>query len=539
MTSSPADASIDTRGAPPVRGAAPGWKRLAPALLPWLLLVGAGLYGVRFGAHWDEDKQIEALERAVEAGRLLPEWYNYPSMCFWLTCASLAPELVELAVLRERAYTRVGYPKTRAELLGTVRSSAFRHRVRCVFVLAGSLLVLWTYLAVAARRTPLEALCAATLLAGSWEIGYHLRWIAPDVIVAQFAALWLLLLSLAQRAGAGRTARRWLLAAAACAGAAASTKYPAGLLLVPVLGIAWRAASGARARLLAQCLGLFAATYLLITPGTLLEPVQFYQGLRYERWHYTELGHYGFTVEPGLDHYGRMLYYLGRELLSPFDAAALLWAALAALGLAALLRRDAAGAAWLFLAFPLLYLLYFGSTRVLFVRNLLVLAPFLAILAARGAFQALGAVRPRWARISLGSALAALVAAGLVFQAHAAWTIRQRGSDRWFLELADYLRAHPSERFHLAPKVAAAFARLEVELPNTTGATGDDGTAVDALVIFGSEGKRRGGMQSNRPGFARALFGPRDVNFPWYTPWPQRPILVVDPGVAREMGIVE
>ena len=69
---------------------------------------------------------------------------------------------------------------------------------------------------------------------------------------------------------------------------------------------------------------------------------------------------------------------------SPYLPIALVIFVLAIIGIVSLIRQNWREGAVL-LAFPLFYLLYFAMQRVMVVRNLLAVIPFLAIAAARGA----------------------------------------------------------------------------------------------------------------------------------------------------------
>jgi 4-amino-4-deoxy-L-arabinose transferase-like glycosyltransferase len=101
---------------------------------------------------------------------------------------------------------------------------AYLLRVRTVFLLITSLSVLWVYLIVLHwRGSWVEALLASAFLALSWEVAYHLRWIAADGILMQFGALTFLF---TLRASLKRHGRLWLQLAAAAAGLACGTKYP-------------------------------------------------------------------------------------------------------------------------------------------------------------------------------------------------------------------------------------------------------------------------------------------------------------------------
>ena len=79
-----------------------------------------------------------------------------------------------------------------------------------------TLSIVWMFLA-ALRCMPRRrgaALAAAGLLAFSWELGYHARWIAVDAPLAQFCALELFFFCAAWRAPSDGPVLRWYCAAA-------------------------------------------------------------------------------------------------------------------------------------------------------------------------------------------------------------------------------------------------------------------------------------------------------------------------------------
>jgi 4-amino-4-deoxy-L-arabinose transferase-like glycosyltransferase len=171
-----------------------------------LLFVATGFVGLDFGDHWDEPRLVISAQEAASAGRLVPDWYNYPSLSFDIVLAVAHAAGVDAA--------------PRDVLLLS----------RGVFLVLASLSIVWTYVAGRRLSGDIPALIGAAAVGGSWEFAYHARWVAPDALVAQFAALVLAVL-----VAAHATDRVWLrIAGAFAAGLAMGTKYPAGLLLVPV-----------------------------------------------------------------------------------------------------------------------------------------------------------------------------------------------------------------------------------------------------------------------------------------------------------------
>ena len=197
--------------------------RIAPVLLPFLLLVGTGLRGLDFGLHWDERPwQIGPTKHMVQSATLLPGYYTYPSFDYWLNLAVLSPDVVTPRKSGERLATH---------LVRVLDSQAYLFRLRAVYLVIASLALVWVYLLVLQRGGAWsEALFASCVLGGSREIAYHLRWVASDGMLMQSGALTVLL---ALRAFDTRK-QSWLMAAAAAAGVGFGTKYPGGLLVLPV-----------------------------------------------------------------------------------------------------------------------------------------------------------------------------------------------------------------------------------------------------------------------------------------------------------------
>ena len=484
--------------------------RWFPLALPLAALIGTGLWGIDFGFHWDEAQLGLAVDTAVLDGRLLPGFYNYPTMAYWLTFASLAPDLLAAA------FADQGLPLGQA-LHVALASEAHQLQVRALFLCVSSMAVVWVYLCVLRWRGSWpEALVAAALLAGSWQVGYHLRWIAPDGLLMQFGAATLACSVLAVQ---GQGNRRWAFGAAIAAGLGCGSKYPGALLLLVPLTAEW--VRGRRSdtperfwrAAVPLCL-LFAAAYLVSTPGTLLEARTFLRDVTWELQHY-RTGHGAYTVAPGPVHLGRALFYLSLVLFSPSKLVAGALFAAAALGAVVALRaRD--GHAAILLIFPAVYLLYMCSQRVMIVRNLLVLAPFLAVLGARG-LATLAAAVPRRPRLALAAAVGAVLFSHALFGAWAAGTIRDRGSRRFVDQAAQYVQAHPGTTLYVTPRV-----REELEtaaggvLPTLTT---DPGAEVDRVLLYHSETVPLGEYPANLPDFTTRWFGPYEIDPVYYSTW--------------------
>jgi hypothetical protein len=494
-----------------------GWRDLPPVLLLFALAVATGLWGLDFGVHWDErPAHVERVRYLIEQGTWLPDNYNYPSLNQAFGLLALAPELL-------RSETR-----SRDALLEVLAGEAYLLRYRALLLVVCSLGVAWVYaLLLAWRGSRLEAFAGAGALGLSWELAYHSRFVATDALLAQFGALTALG-CVRGLGGDGRSARAWLAFAAVAAGLGCGSKYPGGALLVPVLaaGALRGDARGAPAqvRRAAILAGIFAATYLATTPGTVLRFEEFAAWIGFVTRHYAAASHFGFNVEPGLPHLAKILEYLGTVAFSHFTPIALAFAGLAVIGVAATFR-DSWRLGAVLVSFPVVYLAYFSSQGVLIVRNLLVVLPFLAVLAARGfGFACERARRPLLRRTLAAAALAAL-AGNAVWLAVAAETIAsRRDHDRWVAQAAAYVDARPRLAFALSPRLERQLARRG-PLPTNAADLG----AADRVLFYSREPEGWLAWPANEPRQTRTWFGPFEVNFDYYPVWRgQQRIVVMD-----------
>jgi len=337
--------------------------------------------------------------------------------------------------------------------------------------------------------------------------------------VMQFSALVLLLCVVAEARPTQRLL--WLRLAAATAGVAASTKYPAALLLVPVLLTAWRErneANGDRPfgrHAAGLCLLSFAA-YLAVTPGTILQPTYFLGDFLAQLGTYRS-GHVGHTIAPGLPHLWQMLRYLALVGFSHFRLAAAAAFALAVAGAAAVARAKARPTA--LLATPVVFVVFLALFHVMIVRNTMLLFPYLAVLAATGFAETARQLPGRWARACAGVAVAAMLLANALWLVAAAGTIRDRGTSRAFSELETYLTAHPAAKFFLSERVRDHLAaRSAAPRENVVASPG----RADFVVFYHFKDTELMTFKlwpANRDRQFTAWFGPHEINLDYYPNW--------------------
>jgi len=469
---------------------------------------------------------------------LLPHRYNYPSLGFALSMAALAPEAVASIgaengfgpSFRAKALELLpsgGEEEAKASLQREGPAKSFLLRLRGLFLLACALAVLWVHLTVLARGgSALEALLASSLLGLSFEVAYHLRWVAPDGLLMEAGALTLLFATLGLRRA---RAQPWVLAAAVAAGLGCASKYPGGLLLIPAslaalhLGLEGGrfSAQGLRrgALWVLAVVVLFAAVFALVTPGMLLDSDRFWADVKFERSHYTQGGHGLHTVTAGWEHLILILCYLGSQGLSHSPLLAVGLSLLALLGAWRLWVEDRWSAALLTLL-PLAHLAYMSSVQVFLVRNLILLLPFMALLAARGGAWLLEK-SPADKRVGLaGVLLTALYLTNGSMLIGAAGSIGASWPDQALRELAADLREHSGEQVYLTPSIRQALSDLGLD-QGLDHLAEEMSPSVSSVVVH--RRNEIGGGENMSWGFHPDFidwYGAREINLAYYPTWP-------------------
>ena len=484
-------------------------------VLPFLAFLLLVYRGIDFGVHWDEfSNNIEPVAYSLQNGfTLLPSQYGYPGVGYWLTFSASTPELGRAIVDGKRSPEEL-----KNTLVPVLRGEVFRLRLRRVFGFVTALTAVWIYFAVLVwGRSWLEALYASLLFAFSWEMVYHARWIAPDSILMQFGALTLLLVSVAWRTGS-----RWALySAVVAAGFGCGSKYPGALLLLPILAVIWlgphskRRAFGDSALVMA----IFIGSYLITTPGTLLQPIKFYSDVT-EKMHIYATGFLGYSVHPGIRHLSKIFKYFGTQLGSTFQLISVLLMAFGFAGAWALIKESWRNAL-IVLLFPVVYLLYFSSQAAMIVRNYLVVAPFLFLLMARGVFWT--SSKLRWERVRVGfvAIIVLLIAVNAIDQVKAAESVAKRRNVSVFVDAFErYTQAHPNWTFLISPKLERELRGRNFWGKNLSVDTKFE-QPYQVYASYYSEAVLpiQRVWQTNRPRTFLAIFGPREVNLDYYTGW--------------------
>jgi hypothetical protein len=476
--------------------------------LIWLASVGSGLWGRDFGeVHWDEPTTLLNASFMWREGAPLPRNYVHPTGAVLLLAAALTPDVVGHDV-----DAALAGPRERREAL---------LRGRSLFVLVTSTAVLAAALAAwSRRRAVVDAVVAALLVAGSFELSTHARFLVPDGPLVAAVSWSLCFMLLAERRP------RLLLAAAFCAGLACGTKYTGATLGAPLLVAAWRL-GWRRPPDLAALVGAGLAGLVVATPGLLVEPALVVGAFRYQQGLY-RAGFFGYAIPDTAARLQAIMLLLGGALMSNVVGVAAAVAGAAVVGLVDGLRRRrhdvivlAVGvAAWVI---PLAL----HPTHI--ARNHLPLVFVFAVLAA--------------ASLSAGWRVArvlpvVLVVAGVVSVVDVGRAAATVGDSRGpVVELAAWVDDHADEPVLASPAIIEALAALRGQAsPSLQPPPGP--TAPRWVLAFPEELLPLARWGGADPFLAERVFGPREINWNLYPTWggPPRAVLV-DIGKARRLGL--
>lgn len=497
-------------------------KMKFPVLLPLLIFWLTGVAGLDYGYHWDEPKLLESVRTSVYEGVYLPTFYNYPSVSHTLGVLSALPEITR-NIDRNHLNELVFHGHIAAYQLD---NDVVALRTRLVFLTITSLAIVWVYwLMLSWRGSMWLALFSSSVMAFAWEVAYHSRWIAPDTILMQFGALFLLSLVQAYRKP---ESIGWLWVTVIVAGLATGTKYPAGLLLLPAMVLMWWHRKSWLS--LEQAIFVFSLTYLITTPGTLLQPFKFWYDVEFEMWHYS-FGHSKHTVSDGVEHLLKNIEYLMTVQLSHFPLIAVTLFLLAIIG-GIILWRESRRLAILVLLFPVMYLLFMSLQRAMLIRNLLILVPFIAVLGGIGLQWVWEILRTRWLRIILIFSVGAMLSVNVVWLIYTAGTIQARYTTQYLDDLRTWIEQHPDVNYFATTLVWDA---LGDDAPDNLT---PDFTDADEVLVYLNEIQEVDPMPANVPRLFLWQFGSWEANIEYYTWHGDARIVLLPIDTIRNLDLV-
>ncbi len=476
-----------------------------------------------YGKVWEEPFFSSFPASALTSGLFLERWYPYPGFAPRMAFAALLPDLVSYWSQDLESRSLLNY------LIDRASEESFFFRTRILFVLVSYLATVWTFVwAYKIRNSALEAFMAAALLASTWELFYHSRWISPNTVMMQFAALVGMLLSLSF---SNRPRPVMVYLAGFFSGLACACKYPAGLLLMPVLVRAFflkgegelpQGLSGRFGRMMV-CTSLCLVAFLGVTPGILVEPAKFLADTaNVVNWYRS--GHVGYSVSAGFEHLWLMIVYLFGVSLSSSSLVSVGFSIVIVAGIIKLFKEDPQKAI-VFSLFPALYLALFTMQRVMIVRNLQIIVPFLAIFFSYG----VGSLRAHfWGRHCVLVLVPVFIFGNYLWLYNSTLSLRDSAAGDYISEAYEYLKSSDSvEKYWLSPKVTAGFAAAGFEPLDAARASTFEEANFVALFTDEVQGTS---WVANRFGYFTRVFGPLDVNLNYYPTWASGRD---GPGVAR------
>ncbi len=542
------------------------------------------LKGIEHQGHFDEGSYLGSTRHMLQTGIFLPGWYGYPSLIFYLSLLPLVEEALDYIEDErpiENLYDFLTY---------MVAEGDYITQLRHISMPWAALASLWLYIFVLRwRQNHFEALVAAALLGFSWEIAYHSRWFSPDPLMLGFTTLTLMGIGIAHRSARPKF---WLQAAAVAAGFATGSKYTGGVLLMPLFSAAWfhlkfgelknyfsfytyrkininsqwkpgSIATNGKTLLVEkvqevlwlyfQLLFWFSLAYLITTPATILQPGTFFEALLSQRGVYSSPGANPYSVFTTGEHLQKMLTYFSSVVFSHYSPIALFFFGMMLIGLYAL-KQDK----WLagvLLPIVIFYVWYFSTYRLMIIRNLLILVPFFAVIAAVGCgYVQRKIVQLCQTRTTLpfGVSCSILPALLLILTGfnvgwlwHSGDTIDRQRNNPHFAELqarelVDYMKAHPDQHFVLSHQVQTLLETHVGDLPPNIG----EGSHAETYGVFNSlevVAAHPFVLLSNRHRFFQMLpSGPYDINMDYYSTWvgPNRMLIAPMPMVLQEVGAV-
>ncbi len=270
---------------------------------------------------------------------------------------------------------------------------------------------------------------------------------------------------------------------------------------------------------------LLVGTYLITTPGTVLDSDEFWKDVEFERKHYGEIGHQDQTVDPGLDHLERIFDYLGLVGLSVYRPIAYLLLGLMVVGIGATLREN-----WyltlMLLSFPVIYSGYLSLQRVMFVRNLLVVLPFMAIFIGRGVGFLLDFSRDmrryRYVRLGLSAVMAGVCVTNASWLYTTAETIAHPPDE--LAEFVAYAADNPETQFSVSDQIHFNLEKEGYPLPENMAVSAWD-SAYEYGVFYTWEVREI--IPPNHHDTISRWFGPHDINLNYYPLWNTQTIIVL------------
>ena len=332
--------------------------------------------------HVDEPAITEPAARILTSGDFHPGRFIYPSFPKYLATAGMAVGFVLAALdlgnqgrkLRiKRDLGNVSLPfYTVPRVVETARQL---FALLSVVALAASGVVAWRLL----RRPGALLLAPLVLALSSYFFSMSWRYLNVDIVSACFVILGIAsIMRIATLPPPPRT--RFVVLSAICVGLAAGSKYPHGLLLLPLLiAICLFVERGRRIEAIAVAVAMSGMSFLVVVPYSVIDLPSFLNGLAHVAHRYPNMINPYDSGAPGVD---TLPFYI-KALSRDFGSAGLV---LALIGLVSIAVSDWRRALVL-VSYPVALLALLSMQQVEFQRNMLPVFPLVAVFVAAGVYS--------------------------------------------------------------------------------------------------------------------------------------------------------
>jgi len=502
-------------------------------LIVFLYVLLVGLKGIDFGRHWDESKVIKSVEISVVSGLFLPQHYKYPSVSYYIALLGITPEAFSY-IIKTDSIEEV-QKNFQTKLKNIINQNDFKIRIRSIFLFLTLISYFWVFFLILIwRNNIVEAFLGAALLISSWELHYHARWIAPDGLMMSFGILSMLLMFLAIKVE--KYSFFVLKISTIVVGIACGSKYPGGIFLLPLIYTVYLVNSKTQLKHFKIyeyliIILIFMVTFIASTPGAIIEPINFIKDVIYEINHYKS-GHGGYTVDSMTHHSRLMLNYFAFAAFSKYGLLAFVLFLFVCFGIYDLILNEKRNIAIWFLMVPVVYLLYFANQKVMIVRNLLVLLPFVAILASRGIYCVIQLILSKIVRVVLSIGICAIILVNLAWLYEAAESISYRTVINHRANIISYLEYHSNYKFFVSD-VINEMVKGQINVTDIV-------EEADYIIFSSDEIKDRTKWIVNQYGAYKVVSGIYAHNENYYSTWSgDMRILAVNKDIAQNMGLID
>ncbi|MBF0175260.1 MAG: hypothetical protein HQL63_00205 [Magnetococcales bacterium] len=521
------------------------------AVLLWLVLFLFSFHnerlGIDFGENWDEWQTLKSVDRVFKDGIVLPHWYRYPSVLFDM---SLLAAISDTRAIRDAIQ---GIPATPDDPFAAMASGMRRSIAEKSYLLRARswvsfltlLTSLWIFLFILKmRNSPQEALLGSALFLTAWEVNYQARWLATENLTTLFSFMTQYLLLLSIRSS--RLGGPLILLSALSAGLATGSYYPSGIFLLLVLLTAvglhsWGSQPGgpfATLRTIGMACIVFFLTFILTTPGMIIEPAQFIRDVLSESIYYHG-GHEFYRTTPGLYHFFKIFQYISVVSFSKYTIISIMLSIFFCVGFYNFVVDEKISTSiWFFLA-PVFHMIYLSQQDVMIVQRHLVLFPYLCVLTARGAVVTAAALQPfrRLRHMVIGAVILSLCF-NMVWQNDSARAIAVRNDANQPQEVRTYMEKHGNNKFLLTPSVIKLLNLSADSLPPHVT---QDGGKADQVLFQSKEIESLGSNWiAQKPG-TYTIVSPQlfEVNWDYYPGWRgDNRVIAVERQTARHIGLI-